>query len=88
MSDVPADYRDRLDLREQIERIDRQRAEGHKFMAEQHKLAAEQQKLVAEELKLTAEALKLSRDRWLAPWLLLASITSGAVVAVIGHFWR
>lgn len=81
MSDVPADYRDRLNLREQIERIDRQRAEGLKFAAEQHKLAAEQQKLMA-------EALKLNRDRWLAPWVLLTSLLSGGVVAIISHLWK
>ena len=81
MSDIPADYRDRLDIREQIERIDHQRAESQKFNAEQNKLAAEQQKLLA-------EALKLNRDRWLAPWVLAASLSSGVVVAVISHFWR
>lgn len=88
MSDIPADYRDRLDLREQIERIDRQREEGQKFNAEQNKLMAEQQKLLAEERKLNAEALKLSRDRWLAPWVIVASLSSGIIVAVISHFWR
>lgn len=74
MSDIPADYRDRLDIREQIGRIDRAREESQKFTAEQH--------------KLTAEAAKLSRDRWLAPWVLAASISSGVVVAVISHFWK
>lgn len=81
MSDIPADYQDRLNIREQIGRIDRARVEGEK-------LAEETRKFVAEQHKLMAEAAKLNRDRWLAPWLLLASVTSGVVVAVISHFWR
>ena len=44
MSDIPADYRAQLDLREQIARIDRQREETLKFTAEQHKLMAEERK--------------------------------------------
>lgn len=81
MSDVPADYRDQLDLRGIIAQIDRDRAETRKLQGETEKFVAEQHKLIA-------EAAKLNRDRWLAPWLLLASIMSGVVVAVIGHFWR
>lgn len=45
MSDVPSDYRDRFDIREQIARIDRAREETLKFTAEQHKLTAEAAKL-------------------------------------------
>jgi len=52
MSDIPTDYKDRLDLREQINRIDRLREEALKFTAEQH--------------KLTAEAAKLQREPWIA----------------------
>jgi len=37
MSDVPHDYRDRLDLREQIARIDREIDEAAKFRAEAQK---------------------------------------------------
>ena len=85
MSDIPADYQDRLNIREQIARIDQAREQALKFTAEQHKLMAEEQ-------KLASERHKLDRDRWLAPWLLLAtvaaSITSGVLVSVVAHFWR
>lgn len=50
MSDIPAHYRERLDIQEQIERIDRLREEARKFATEQHKLAA--------------EARKFGRDPW------------------------
>jgi hypothetical protein len=75
MSDIPADYRDRLDLREQISRIDRQREETLKFTAEQHKLMAEQS-------KLASESRKLDRDRGLAPWQATA-ITVGSIAALV-----
>ena len=64
MSDFPADYAERLNLREQIARIDRSLDEAAKFRAEQR--------------KLTAEAAKLNRDRFLAPALALAA-TLGAI---------
>jgi transposase-like protein len=106
MSDIPADYQERLNILEQIARIDRAIEEGHKFTAEQHKLMADEQKraqearkMMAEEQKLAQEARKLDaehdklrRDRNLAPWLLMASTTSGVVSAVvvslITHLWR
>ena len=50
MSDIPADYRGRLDLAELVARIERQQEETRKFVAEQH--------------KLMAEAKKLGRDPW------------------------
>lgn len=37
MSDLPADYGARLDLREQIARIDRTMAETQKLLSERHK---------------------------------------------------
>jgi len=37
MSDIPHDYRDRLDLREQLARIDRMLDEAAKFRAEREK---------------------------------------------------
>ena len=43
-----SEYKDRLDMREQIARIDRAQAETQKFAAEQQKLAAE-----ASNLRLT-----------------------------------
>ena len=92
MSDIPADYQERLNIREQIARIDRAIEEGHKFTAEQHKLMADEQKRAQEARKLDAEHDKLRRDRNLAPWLLMASTTSGVVSAVvvslITHLWR
>jgi hypothetical protein len=81
MSDIPADYRELLDLRTVIAEIDRKRAEAQK-------LQEEREKFIAEQRKLLAEAAKLSRDRWLAPWALVASLSGGLIVAVISHFWR
>ena len=74
MSELPFDYSQRLDLHEQIARIDKLREEGLKFAAEQHKLAA--------------EASKLKWDRWLAPLVLLASLAGGLVVAIVNHVWQ
>ena len=54
MSDIPDEYRFRLDMKEQLERIDRMRAEAQKFAAEQQKLSAEQQKFAAESAKFAA----------------------------------
>lgn len=85
MSDIPADWRDQLDLRAEIARIDRDRAESQK-------LQEEVRKFVAEQHKLSAEAAKLQRDRWLAPFVLTAtligSLSGGLIVAVISHLWR
>jgi hypothetical protein len=68
MSDVPADYRERLNLREQIARIDRALVENHKF-------AEETQKFVAEQHKLMAEGRKFNRDPWM---LVIGAIIAGA----------
>ena len=81
MSDIPPDYRERLDLRAEIERIDRNRAETQKLVQESGKFIAEQRKLLA-------ESRKLDRDRWLAPWVLVASLSGGAIVAALGHLWK
>ena len=81
MSEMPTDYRGQLDLRGIIAQIDRDRAETRK-------LTGEAEKFLAEERKLMAEAAKLNRDRWLAPWVLAASLSSGVIVAVISHFWK
>ena len=82
MSEIPSDYRTQLDLRAEIARIDRDRAETHKLTAEVEKFAGEQRKLVS-------EAQKLDRDRWLAPLVVSASILgSAALAAVIAHVWR
>lgn len=81
MSDIPADYRERLDLREQMARLDQLREEALKLAAEQHKLTAEAGKLIA-------EAAKLKWDRWLAPLVLVASMVGGVIVALVNHLWR
>jgi hypothetical protein len=85
MSDVPTDYRERLDLREQIERIDRAREEGQKLSAERQKLTAEEQKLWSEAHKLDAEAMKLRRDRAFLPWTVIAALLgAGAALFAAG----
>ena len=67
MSELPADYAERLNLREQIARIDRSLDEAAKFRAERG--------------KLDAEATKLNRDRFLAPLALaVTSIGAGAAL--------
>jgi hypothetical protein len=81
MSDVPADYRDRLDLRAIIARIDRDRSESLKLQEEREKFIAEQRKLIA-------EAGKLNRDRWLAPWILATSVVGGIAGAIFSHYWK
>ena len=60
----------RLNLHEQIIRIDRALAESQKFQAESQKLQAEREKLFA-------EAAKLNRDHWLAPVLAIAAVVGG-----------
>ena len=53
------EYTDRLNLAEQVSRIERQQEETRKFVAEQH--------------KLQAEAAKLNRDRFWVPVLAVAA---------------
>jgi hypothetical protein len=74
MSELPLDYRAQLDLRAEIARIDRDRAEAEKFAAEQR--------------KLISESRKMDRDRWLAPLFLAASLLGGVIVAILSHVWR
>lgn len=59
-----------LDLREQIVRIDRAIAETHKLQAESD--------------KFHAETLKLGRDRWLAPFIAIATLVAAITGAVAG----
>jgi hypothetical protein len=75
MTDTHHDDHPDLDLRAEIARIDRDRAETQKLFAEQDKLFAEQRKLVAESLKLRGDA------RW-QPILVL----SGVGAAVLTSF--
>ena len=72
MSDLPTDYRDRLNLAELVSRIERQQEETRKFVSEQHKLESESG-------KLASEARKLDRDRYLAPWLAIIGIIGGVI---------
>ena len=76
MSDIPTDYRTRLDISDLVARIERQQEETRKFVAEQHKLDAEAR-------KLEAEARKLDRDRILAPWQVVV-VTVGGIAGLIG----
>ena len=80
MSDIPANYREQLDLRAEIARIDRDRAEASK-------LREESDKFVAEQRKLLAEGRKFERERWLAPALAIASVVGGllGVATFIAH---
>jgi hypothetical protein len=91
MSDIPAEPRERLDLDEQITRIERQMAETRKFVAEQNKLGAEASKLTTERgtmllegEKFRAEAFKLWRDWRMAPWIFGLTLIAGAVGGLIG----
>lgn len=64
-----------LDLRAELARIDRDRAESQKFTAEIHKLTREAEKFRAEEFKLW-------RDWRMAPWIFGLTLVAG----VIGGF--
>jgi hypothetical protein len=81
MSDLPAGYRDQLDLRAVIAQIDRNRAESMKLQEEAQKFVSEQHKMMAEAAKLAAEEPKLNRDRWLAPVLAIAAVIGGLLGA-------
>jgi hypothetical protein len=74
--------KDRFDAAEMLARIEHRLAESDKFRAEQNKMTAEMQKFGAEQQKLYAEGLKLQRDRWLAPVIVVATITA-AVASVL-----
>lgn len=87
-----------LDLRGELARIDRDRAETQKVFAEirrlddersitTERLIAEREKFIAERQKLLAEALKFGRDRWLAPVTAVgAGIGSG--IGAFAIVWR
>lgn len=59
------EYTDRLNLAEQVARIERSQEETRKFVAEQH--------------KLTAEASKLNRDRFWVPVLAVAAAIAAGI---------
>ncbi len=52
MSATIADHPERLNLAEQVARVERSQEETRKFVAEQHKLITEQSKLLAETVPL------------------------------------
>ena len=72
MSDIPVDYRSRLDLAELVSRIERQQEETRKFVSDQHKLNSEA-------TKLASESRKLDRDRYHAPLLAIIGIIVGVI---------
>jgi hypothetical protein len=78
MSDHPD-----LDLRAELIRIDRDRAETHKLMREAEKLHAEDHKLMREAEKFRAEEHKLWRDWRLAPWILGLSLIGALLGSLI-----
>ena len=81
MSDVAADYTERLNLREQVARIDRALDEAAKFRSERVKLDAEAAKLSGERAKLDAEAAKLTRDRAYLPMqVTIAAMAAGGAL--------
>lgn len=65
MSDVPADYRELLDLRTVIAEIDRKRAETQKLQEEREKFIAERR--------------KFDRDWWVVPLTVFGVIVAGVV---------
>jgi hypothetical protein len=70
-----SDDRTQLELRAEIARIDRDRAESEKLRSESIKLAADREKLFY-------EALKFEREHsWYVP---LALLGNGALAAIIG----
>ena len=77
---MSGDLHDGLDLRAELARIDRDRAETHKLMREAATLDAEQHKLMREAEKLRAEEHKLWREWRIAPW----AFSIGAIGALIG----
>ena len=78
----PSDTTD-LDLRAELARIDRDRAETSKLVAESYKLHAEQRKLLAEQANLIAQEAKTLREWRLAPWLAWLGITGGVVTLAV-----
>ncbi len=69
-----AEYQDRLDMREQLARIDRTLTENRKF-------AAEAQKLTAEQLKPAAETNNLRLIRFVTPIAVLVGAAASLVAA-------
>ncbi len=74
-------YKERLDMQEQIARIERGQAETRKFVAEQAKLSTEQAKFGAEQAKLFAEASNLRVIRVVTPIAVLVGTAASLIAA-------
>lgn len=72
-----SDYDD-IDLRAELMRIDRDRAETHKLFREADKLMREGEKFRAEEYKLW-------RDWRMAPWVFALTLIAGAVGGLVAR---
>jgi hypothetical protein len=86
VSDLPPDDRTQFDLRVEIERLERARADTQKLLTEVGKLNADvlrvgtdTRTLQAEQAKLLAEQVKLQRESRLAPLLAWIGVIGGLV---------
>lgn len=80
-----SEYADRLNMREQLARIDRTQAEIHKFAAETQKMQfdmlkaqADMGKVQFDLLKTQAETAKVQVDTQLAPWQVFGVMVGAA----------
>lgn len=94
---VTADYPERLNLAEQVARIESLNAETAKLTAQQRNLMAEHSalegeqrkfyaefdKMAAEQRKLLVEADKRARDRAWLPWQVVATGLTAALMTVL-----
>lgn len=76
MSDLPADYQERLNLKDEIARIERNQAETQKLQEETRKFVSEQHKLMA-------EGHKYNRDRWILPLTVLITAFGSIIVGLL-----
>jgi len=72
-----------LDLRAELARIDRDRAETQKLAEETRKLIAESQKLSAEERKLTSESRHFDRQTWQPMAIALLALVASIIALVL-----
>jgi hypothetical protein len=74
-----------LDLRAELARIDRDRAETHKLLEEATKLTAERHKLMREGEKFRAEEHKLWRDWTMAPWWFAIALVGSLIGGIVAR---
>lgn len=74
-----------LNLRAELIRIDRDRAETQKLFEEATKFTAERHKLMREAEKFRAEEHKLWRDWRLAPWVLTISVIAALIGGLVAR---